>query len=70
MPCGGQESHIQTTETQPQLLLIHGLAVACCAGLGRKSSLIEVRKSRLGSHVSPAAWLPGVSVIKEIQGSK
>ena len=54
----------------PQLLLIHGLAMDCCAGFWRKSSLTEVRKSRSGSHVSTAGWLPEVSVIKEIQGSR
>ena len=69
-PVEDSRATFRPQKLSPQLLLIHGPAVACCAGLGRNSSLTEVRKSRSGSHVSPAGWLPGVSVIKEIQGSR
>ena len=69
-PVEDSRATFRPQKLSPQLLLIHGLAMACCAGLGRKSSLTEVRKSRPGSYVSPAGWLPGVSVIKKIQGSR
>ena len=69
-PVEDSRATFRPQKLSPQLLLIQGPAVACCAGLGRKSPLTEVRKSGSGSHVSPAGWLPGVSVIKEIQGSR
>ena len=69
-PVEDSRATFRPQKLSPQLLLIHGPAVAGCAGFGRKSSLTEVRKSRSGSHVSPAGWLPGVSVIQEIQGSR
>ena len=67
-PVEDSRATFRPQKLSPQLLLIQGPAVACCAGLRRKPSLTEVRKSRSGSHVPPAGWLPGVSVIKEIQG--